>query len=97
MFRFYIFTLHHFAYITVHVVYQIYLDRAVAANADIFFDDTLQRVSGSGLRRPQLHRNRKILMLLKWIFNQQGSTMSMNVRTDSQGIHLLLLFLIART
>lgn len=57
----------------------------IAANADIFFDETLQRVSGAGLRRPQLQRDRKILALLKWIFNQQSASMSMNVRTDSQG------------
>jgi len=56
------------------------------ANSDIFFDGTLDRVAGSGARRPQLHEKNTILALLKWVYNQKTGSITMNLRTDSQGM-----------
>jgi hypothetical protein len=58
-----------------------------AANADIFFDGTLFRLSGADDRRvPPFRETRTVLALLKWFFNSADESMSINVRPDSQGI-----------
>jgi hypothetical protein len=59
---------------------------SLAANADIFFDATLHRLSGSDHRAlPQLHAHRTVLALLKWAYFAEDETISLHVRTDSQG------------
>jgi hypothetical protein len=59
---------------------------SLAANADIFFDATLHRLSGSENRAlPQLHATRTVLALLKWAYFAEDETISLHVRTDSQG------------
>lgn len=60
------------------------------ANADIFFDDTLRRVAGTGTAKPLLREKRTILALLKWVFNQKTGSMTMNIRTDSQGMFAIV-------
>jgi hypothetical protein len=75
----------------VHVSYELHLtcllyDASLAANADIFFDATLHRLSGSdhrGLSR--LHASHTVLALLKWAYFAEDETISLHVRTDSQG------------
>lgn len=58
-----------------------------AANADIFFDATLRRLTGPPAHRPlpTLHAQRTVLALLKWMHQPQDDTISLHVRTDSQG------------
>jgi hypothetical protein len=59
------------------------------ANADIFFDGTLFRLSGADDRRvPPLRDTRTVLALLKWKFNTLDESMSIDLRTDSQGMLL---------
>ena len=56
------------------------------ANSDIFFDSTLSRLGGvDGRSAPHLQRSNTVLALLKWVFNSERETMSMTIRTDSQG------------
>ena len=57
------------------------------ANADIFLEPTLRRLSGGeGYPVPRLQQERRVLALLKWVYNAESETMSLNVRTDSQGV-----------
>jgi hypothetical protein len=75
----------------VHVSYELYLTCllcgvSLTANADIFFDATLHRLSGSEHRAmPRLHAHRTVLALLKWAYFAEDETISLHVRTDSQG------------
>jgi hypothetical protein len=78
--------------VRVHVSYELHLtcllcDASLAANADIFFDATLHRLSGSENRAvpQQLHATRTVLALLKWAYFAEDETISLHVRTDSQG------------
>ena len=57
-----------------------------AANSDIFFDGTLFRLSGADDRRvPPLRETHTVLALLKWFYYSADDSMSITVRTDSQG------------
>jgi hypothetical protein len=77
--------------VRVHVSHELHLtcllcDASLAANADIFFDATLHRLSGTENRAlPQLHAHRTVLALLKWAYFAEDETISLHVRTDSQG------------
>lgn len=57
------------------------------ANSDIFFDDTLVRLSGRTAEHPvpRLQDTRTVLALLKWRYHADSLGMTLNLRTDSQG------------
>jgi hypothetical protein len=66
-------------------------NNVLIANADIFFDASLFRLSGADDRRvPPLRETRTVLALLKWRLNTEDESLSIELRTDSQGKYLLL-------
>jgi hypothetical protein len=67
-----------FAQLTVPTVYV-----HCAANSDIFFDETLHRLSGNPA--PRLHDTRTVLALLKWHYIVAEERMAIGLRIDSQG------------
>ena len=82
-------------YILYHTIYLICIFFFIPANADIFFDLSLRRLSGNlaNLPTPQLYGRNTILALLKWVFNGEQESMTLNVRTDSQRKLLLLCYI----